>query len=65
MEAVDLGELTKLTIGHDGKGVGSGWFLDKVVVQLDGKDTVFDCNRYVSSHNSLYYNTCVPSYYEL
>lgn len=30
VESSDLGELTKLRIGHDGTGFGSGWFLDKV-----------------------------------
>ena len=33
LEAVELGEITKLKIGHDGSGVGSGWFLDNVVVK--------------------------------
>lgn len=32
MEAVDLGELTKLRIRHDGSGFGSGWFLDNIVI---------------------------------
>uniref|UniRef100_A0A6B2KXQ4 PLAT domain-containing protein n=1 Tax=Arcella intermedia TaxID=1963864 RepID=A0A6B2KXQ4_9EUKA len=27
-----LGLLTKIRIGHDGTGIGSGWFLDKVIV---------------------------------
>ena len=30
LEAIDLGELVKLRIGHDNRGVGPGWFLDKV-----------------------------------
>lgn len=34
LEAVDLGELTKIRIGHDNRGVGPGWFLDKVSVRL-------------------------------
>jgi hypothetical protein len=30
VECPDLGNLTKIRIGHDGSGIGSGWFLDKV-----------------------------------
>ncbi len=30
VESSDLGNLTKLRIGHDGTGFGSGWFLEKV-----------------------------------
>jgi hypothetical protein len=30
IEAVDLGELKKIRIGHDNSGVGPGWFLEKV-----------------------------------
>ena len=30
LEGIDLGELIKLRIGHDNRGVGPGWFLDKV-----------------------------------
>jgi hypothetical protein len=31
-KAIDLGEITKIRIGHDGKGFGSSWFLDKVTL---------------------------------
>jgi hypothetical protein len=30
IEAVDLGDLKKITIGHDNSGFGPGWFLEKV-----------------------------------
>lgn len=33
VEAVDLQTLTKVVIGHDGSGIDSGWFLDKVVIK--------------------------------
>ena len=32
LEGIDLGELIKLRIGHDNRGVGPGWFLDKVSI---------------------------------
>ena len=47
-EAVSLLKLTKIRIGHDGKGVGAGWFLDKVVVSQVGEakyDQEFTCQR--------------------
>ena len=50
-EAVSVLKLTKIRIGHDGKGIGAGWFLDKVVVKQIGEpkyDTEFVCNRYVN-----------------
>lgn len=31
VESPDIGELTKIRIGHDGTGFGSGWFLEKVI----------------------------------
>lgn len=48
IDAVDLGELTKLTVGHDGSGFGSGWFLDNIVVSIEGgKEWVFNCGRWL------------------
>lgn len=48
IEAVDLSRLTKVKVGHDGEGPGSGWFLDKVVVmetQPPRGQYVFECDR--------------------
>ena len=48
LRAVHLGDIQKITIGHDGKGAGSGWFLEKVVVidPVDSEEsTTFECNR--------------------
>ena len=33
VKAVDLDNLKKITLGHDGKGRGAGWLVDKVVVK--------------------------------
>ncbi|WAR01120.1 LOXH1-like protein, partial [Mya arenaria] len=41
LEAVSVLKLTKIRIGHDGKGVGAGWYLDKVVVSQIG-ETKYD-----------------------
>jgi hypothetical protein len=50
IEAFDIGELTKITVGHDGSGFGSGWFLDNVVVRdetLRNKEYKFQCGRWL------------------
>ena len=50
IEAVDLGKLTKVTVGHDGFGRGSGWFLEEIIIQESDrarKKYVFKCNRSV------------------
>ena len=50
VEAVDLGRLETIIIGHDGKGRKSGWTLDKVVIKeaMDAKEKyLFLCGRLV------------------
>ena len=41
LEAINLGELVKLRIGHDNRGVGPGWFLEKVTVEVVEKYSNF------------------------
>lgn len=49
MEAVAIGQIRRVMIGHDGKGGGCGWFLDKVIVREEGQAEAqaveFPCNR--------------------
>lgn len=33
IEALDVGRVYKIRIGHDGSGIGAGWFLEKVDVK--------------------------------
>lgn len=49
VSAVNLGDLQKIRIGHDGHGAGSGWHLSKVVVEsgLDGKRWTFPCDQWM------------------
>eukprot|EP00049_Salpingoeca_infusionum_P008102 m.131391 g.131391 ORF g.131391 m.131391 type:complete len:2461 (+) comp13915_c0_seq1:231-7613(+) len=49
IEAADLGELSKIRIGHDGAGAGAGWHLDKVIVDcpLLGKTWTFPCRDWL------------------
>ncbi|KAM4708199.1 lipoxygenase homology domain-containing protein 1 [Discoglossus pictus] len=50
IEAVSLKQVKRVRIGHDGKGGGCGWYLDKVVVREEGKPETeaieFPCNRW-------------------
>ena len=50
IESIDVGELKKITIGHDGTGLGSGWFLDNVVVKdqtFRNKEYKFQCGKWL------------------
>lgn len=33
IEAADVGKIYKIRIGHDGKGIGDGWFLESVTLK--------------------------------
>lgn len=52
IEAVAIGQIRRVRIGHDGKGGGCGWFLDKVIVREEGQAEAhaveFPCNRCIS-----------------
>ena len=53
IEAVDMINLTKVMVGHEGEGHGKGWFLDKVIVKesTDAEQQyVFMCERYITRH---------------
>ncbi|KAK3579121.1 hypothetical protein CHS0354_022141 [Potamilus streckersoni] len=49
LEAVYLGDVEKVVIGHDSKGPGNGWYLEKVVVQQspDSREVIFPCNKWL------------------
>ncbi|NXA37127.1 LOXH1 protein, partial [Eudromia elegans] len=49
VEAVHLGHLYKIAIGHNGLGSGNGWFLDKVVIKdpITDLDYTFFCHRWL------------------
>ncbi|XP_073475133.1 lipoxygenase homology domain-containing protein 1 [Aquarana catesbeiana] len=50
IEAVTLQQVRRVRIGHDGKGGGCGWYLDKVLVKEEGKpdseNIEFPCDRW-------------------
>ncbi|NWI52119.1 LOXH1 protein, partial [Calyptomena viridis] len=49
IEAVHLGHLYKIVVGHNGLGSGNGWFLDKVVIKdpITDLDYTFLCHRWL------------------
>lgn len=49
IEALDLGQLTRLRIEHDNKGFGAGWMLDRVdVTNLTSQEKVtFPCGQWL------------------
>ncbi|XP_022094211.1 lipoxygenase homology domain-containing protein 1-like isoform X2 [Acanthaster planci] len=49
IEAVDIGEIQKIKIGHDNKGGFAGWKLDKVEIDAPslGKRWYFPCGRWL------------------
>lgn len=52
IESVSLGRVHRVRVGHDGRGGGCGWFLDKVMVREEGQPesmaTEFPCFRQAS-----------------
>ncbi|KAM6985878.1 lipoxygenase homology domain-containing protein 1 [Aplochiton taeniatus] len=51
IEAASLGQVRRVRVGHDGRGGGCGWFLDKVMAREEGQPEaqaiVFPCNRWL------------------
>ncbi|XP_063155355.1 oxygen-regulated protein 1 [Candoia aspera] len=49
LEAVHLGHLYKIVVGHNGLGSGNGWFLEKIVIQdpITNSDYIFICHRWL------------------
>ncbi|XP_055036930.2 lipoxygenase homology domain-containing protein 1 [Misgurnus anguillicaudatus] len=51
VEAVTLGQIRRVRIGHDGRGGGCGWFLDKVMIREEGQPEAasieFPCYRWL------------------
>uniref|UniRef100_I3JKU2 Lipoxygenase homology PLAT domains 1 n=1 Tax=Oreochromis niloticus TaxID=8128 RepID=I3JKU2_ORENI len=51
IESVSLGQVRRVRVGHDGRGGGCGWYLDKVMVREEGQPesmaTEFPCYRWL------------------
>ena len=58
IEAVTLEKLSKIQVGHDGKGIGAGWYLDKIVVKNPDNpkyNVTFECFWYVLGLKAYFY----------
>ena len=51
IEVPYLGDIRRLTVCHDGWGLGAGWHLDRIKVKnvIDGKVYQFPCDRWLDS----------------
>ncbi|XP_071500737.1 lipoxygenase homology domain-containing protein 1-like [Diadema antillarum] len=50
LEAVDIGKIEYMRIGHDGSGPGAGWFLDQVEIDVPsrGENYMFAAHRWLA-----------------
>ncbi|XP_066870763.1 lipoxygenase homology domain-containing protein 1-like [Kogia breviceps] len=50
VDAPDLGQLMKINVGHNNKGVSAGWFLSKIVIEDVGNKRKYDfpLNRWLA-----------------
>jgi len=46
-EAADVGEIQHIFIGHDNSGLGPGWHLQMVEIDINGKTYIFPCNQWL------------------
>lgn len=50
IEAVSIGQVRRVRIGHNGRGGGCGWYLEKVMVREEGQAesqvVEFPCGRW-------------------
>lgn len=51
-----MGEINKIRIGHNNKGVAPGWFLNKVIVDDLEKHKVYEfvCNRWLAEDEGIF-----------
>lgn len=54
VKAIELGELFKIRIWHDDKGIGSAWYLEKVEIYnpITDKMYLFNCQNWLSKNDS-------------
>ncbi len=52
VKEADVGEIRKILIGHDGRGIGSGWHLKEVIIDAPklGKKWRFPCGRWLDKN---------------
>ncbi|XP_074616097.1 uncharacterized protein LOC141875648 isoform X1 [Acropora palmata] len=50
LQTVDVGNLEKVRIGHDGRGLGTGWYLEEVVIIVHDECWIFPCNQWLADY---------------
>ena len=43
-------QLEKIRIGHDGRGLGTGWYVEEVVIIIHDECWIFPCNRWLADY---------------
>ena len=43
-------QLEKVRIGHDGRGLGTGWYLEEVVIIIHDQCWIFPCGRWLADY---------------
>ena len=43
-------QLEKIRVGHDGRGLGSGWFLEEIMIIVQEEAWVFLCHRWLADY---------------
>ena len=43
-------QLEKVRIGHDGRGLGTGWYLEEVMIIIHDECWIFPCNRWLADY---------------
>lgn len=51
-ESHDIGTVQSIRVGHDGQGVGSGWYLEKILLKISGSLDDATITDACSIHNS-------------
>ena len=54
IEADDLGKIEKIKIGHNGKGIASGWFLDFVEIDVPSQGLKYKLACYYANWHHLF-----------
>ncbi len=49
----NVGEITSITISHDNSGIGPGWYLEYVEIEVDGQKKRFVLNGWLDTDNGL------------
>lgn len=42
--------MEKVRIGHDGRGLGTGWYLEEVVIIVHDECWIFPCNQWLADY---------------